>query len=591
MAKSNEYWQKRFEAIENTRYRESKKYYDDLQKQFRMASNEIQAEISSWYARIAANNDISYSAAKRFLGKKEIEEFKWTVEEYIMYGEENAINQKWLKELENASARVHISKLEAMKLQMQQTIEKLFVEYEGGVSDFLGKTFSSGYYNTAYEIAKGTGIGVNLHVIDNEKINSFITKPWALDGKNFSDRIWTNKTKLIENLHTELTQQIVRGSSPQKAISAIAKRMDVGRNQAGNLVMTESAAIASGAQKECFKDLGVDKYEIVATLDLRTSEKCRKMDGKGRSEKEPFFYLSEYVIGQTAPPFHCRCRTCTCPFFDDEFSEGDERAARDRDGNTYYVSANMTYNEWHKKYIDSNPEEVLAEKKIKNQYADEKQYNEYIEKLGSEYVPSSLESFQDMKYTKETEYGVLKAQVKGMTYYEKAVENEPLITSSIKKIAKSNDVNILGLEHRVKAKDSYLEKIRRDYSEGNTGYEINDIIRYTYGADGTVLAEKTLLCIDDLTGIDYNTVKIKNSWLDKNNPYNGINTTVQAPNGQKFEIQYHTQESYNIKDKMHKDYEAWRQMDKSTKEAQQLRKEMFEQSRGMNTPKNIEKVR
>lgn len=42
---------------------------------------------------------------------------------------------------------------------------------------------------------------------------------------------------------------------------------------------------------------------------------------------------------------------------------------------------------------------------------------------------------------------------------------------------------------------------------------------------------------------------------------------------------------------MHKDYEAWRQMDKSTKEARLLRKDMFEQSKGMNFPENIEKVR
>ena len=135
---------------------------------------------------------------------------------------------------------------------------------------------------------------------------------------------------------------------------------------------------------------------------------------------------------------------------------------------------------------------------------------------------------------------------------------------------------MLGLEYRLKTKDSYLGKIRRDYSDGKSGYEINDIIRYTYGADVNNLVDKTLSCIDDMKNMDYNTVKVKNFWLDKSNPYNGINTTVQVPNGQKFEIQYHTKESYIVKDKMHKDYEVWRQMDKTTKEAQQLRKEMLE---------------
>ena len=110
--------------------------------------------------------------------------------------------------------------------------------------------------------------------------------------------------------------------------------------------MTESAYFSSVAQRECYKELDVEKYDIVATLDNHTSEICQEMDGKT-------FKMSEYEAGVTAPPFHVRCRSCTCPHFDDEFADG-KRAARGEDGKTYYVPADMTYKEWEQTVVQEN---------------------------------------------------------------------------------------------------------------------------------------------------------------------------------------------------------------------------------------------
>ena len=51
--------------------------------------------------------------------------------------------------------------------------------------------------------------------------------------------------------------------------------------------------------------------------------------------------------------FHPNCRCTTVPYFDDEFTAGTERVARDKDGKTYYVPGNMTYEEWKRKYVGS----------------------------------------------------------------------------------------------------------------------------------------------------------------------------------------------------------------------------------------------
>ncbi len=48
------------------------------------------------------------------------------------------------------------------------------------------------------------------------------------------------------------------------------------KSQAGRLVMTESAAFANEARKDCFKDLGVERYVIVETPRQRDLQPLRR---------------------------------------------------------------------------------------------------------------------------------------------------------------------------------------------------------------------------------------------------------------------------------------------------------------------------
>lgn len=343
--KNRDYWKSRFAQLEEEDYKKSEKFIKDMEEQFRIAQNNITIDIERWYRRLADNNDISLVAAKQLLKRDELEEFHWSVEQYIEKGEENTLNEYWMKQLENASAKVHISKLEAMKLQIQQHTELLYTKYHNGVTAHLNKSYADRFYHTAYEIQKGKGVGSNLAELDTRKIDKVLTTPWATDGKNFSERIWSNKDKMIKELHRELSQSIIRGEDPQKAIDSLSKTLKTNKKNAGRLVMTEMAAVTSAAQKDCFRELDVEQFEIVATLDSITSKICQSMDGK-------HFKMSEWEVGVTAPPFHVWCRSVTVPYFEDDFGVVGERAARGEDGKTYYVSADMTYPEWKKSFVD-----------------------------------------------------------------------------------------------------------------------------------------------------------------------------------------------------------------------------------------------
>jgi len=347
MKRDAKYWAERFKLIEQAEHNRGTAAVSDIEKQYREAQRQLEAKLDAWYRRFAQNNQVSMTEAKKMLAGRDLKEFKWDVNDYIRYGEENALNGQWVKELENASARVHISRLEAMKIQMQQQVEVLFGGQLDTIDAAMRGIYLDGYYRTAYEVHKGIGFGWDFGTLDQRRIDKIINKPWAQDGRNFSDRVWSNKQKLVNELNTTLTQNIVLGQDPQKAIDVMAKRLNVSKHNAGRLVMTEQAAFCSAAQHDCFKDLDVEKYEIVATLDSHTSEICQEMDGK-------HFKMSEWETGITAPPFHVWCRSTTVPYFEDDFGELGERAARGADGKTYMVPANTTYKEWSKAFVDGD---------------------------------------------------------------------------------------------------------------------------------------------------------------------------------------------------------------------------------------------
>ena len=346
---SNKYWKQRMELLEEAQLKKGQNYLVNLDKQYKITSANIERELTLWYERFAINNQISMSESKKILNAKELKEFQWSVEDYIKYGRENALNKQWMKQLENASVRVHVSRLESLKIQMQQQVEVLYGNQIDSVDKILRGIYSDGYYHTAYEIQKGFNIGWDLHSLNKNQLDKILSKPWSSDKRTFSDRLWNNKEQLIGTLQTKLTQAVIRGEEPKKAIDAIADQFDIDKRKAGRLVMTESAAFASIAQKDCFKDLDVEKYEIVATLDGRTSDLCQDLDGE-------IFDMKDYEVGMTAPPFHPWCRTTTVPFFEDNYGE---RAARDEEGNVYYVPTNMKYHEWKKKFVDGGSKEGL----------------------------------------------------------------------------------------------------------------------------------------------------------------------------------------------------------------------------------------
>ena len=387
-----DYWAQRMKQMEEALLDHSYEYVENLDKRFAAAIADIEKSISLWYQRFAVNNEISLADAKKWLTANELKEFHWTVEEYIKFGEENAINGVWMKQLENASAKVHISRLEALKLQIQQQAEALHAEVEAATEKAAREIYDASYYHTGYEVQKGLGFGWSMAAINDAVINKVLARPWTADMRTFRDRCWENKTGLVDSVNKHLTQMIIRGEAPDRAIAAIAKDFGVSKSKAGRLVMTESAYFSSAAQKDCFDALDVEEYQVIASIDTDTCSLCGAMDGK-------VFKMSDYQEGLTANPFHPYCRCCTAPYFADQQNLINRYAEDVVTGKAIKLEPGATYEDWRKMQDDLHGTGTVEKyrKMSYNEKADKAQFERYKAMFGSDF-PKSLGAFQQMKY-------------------------------------------------------------------------------------------------------------------------------------------------------------------------------------------------
>lgn len=347
--RSQEYWAKRSEQIALAQHKRADEYAQRrLKGEYVRAMSDMGKEIDAFYSKFALNNSVSYADALKLLKGNELDEFHMGVERFIELAKDNP-DGRWTKLLNNASYKVRVSRLEAIQLQMEGVIQSLSMAEDKALSELLKSIYSDSYYKTVYTLQKGMGIGGTFTRIDLDTLETVIKKPWL--GENFSQRIWKDNNKLVQNLVTEFSQSLIRGEGARQTARILSDKMGVGYQSARRLVVTETSHIQNEAAFAGYKASGVvKKYEFLATLDRRTSKICREMDNK-------VFTLSERGTGVNFPPLHPWCRSTVVPYFDDEINPV-ERLARGADGKVYNVPDNMSYNQWYKKYVEGGEENV-----------------------------------------------------------------------------------------------------------------------------------------------------------------------------------------------------------------------------------------
>lgn len=126
--------------------------------------------------------------------------------------------------------------------------------------------------------------------------------------------------------------------------------------------------------------------------------------------------------------------------------------------------------------------------------------------------------------------------------------------------------------HGINPPESLTNKTDEQYISG-----FGDVVRYTVMSDHKNMVSTVNKTISEMEKRGYKTAEVDNKWTDPNSEsYRAVHMTFESPDGEKFEVQVHSSESMEVKEKSHKFYEKAR---KYPKGSQEYEKNMAESKR------------
>lgn len=184
------------------------------------------------------------------------------------------------------------------KLIINET--KRLAIYETNFQAEMIKIYGAGYIKNTSNIA-GISDDLILEIINNRSIRGLVLDEFLLK----------QKIVLTTNLRSTFDIAITEGISTDKIAQRITQNvLNVNTRQATVIARTAVTNTLNGAKQETYKKNNVEKYQYVAILDSKTTDICRKLDGK-------VYFVNDKTA--PVPPQHLQCRSSTIPIFADDF--------------------------------------------------------------------------------------------------------------------------------------------------------------------------------------------------------------------------------------------------------------------------------
>ena len=303
MKMSSKYWIQRALQQEQNAQVISDRYMANVGSQLASYRQDLISEIETFYARYAKDHKMSHAEAKRYLRDNEMKEFQGvTLEKFRAM----ALNPDTPTPLLDAlSYRHRISRKEALLAEIERKTAELYGGKDG-IADNVVNNMSEVYVKGKIQQMKNLadfGI-VEKPILNLKAVKNKLATNWS--GQEFSERVWGQSQRTFNSIQKVIDQGLTGGWSVDRMSKELIVRTGVAYSQAETLVRTETTFYNNLATLDTIKDLGGEYYEIVAVLDTRTSDICRH-------ENKKIYPISEYKAGQTAPPFHVRCRSTIMP--------------------------------------------------------------------------------------------------------------------------------------------------------------------------------------------------------------------------------------------------------------------------------------
>lgn len=188
-----------------------------------------------------------------------------------------------------------------MQGQLQQELQKLGDK----THQLMSKQFTQ-QYKDVYECLPFKD-GAMFNTIDEATASQMINQIWCADGKNWSERIWTNTDKLQQALNDNLIHCVVSGKTTSELNRMLQQDFKASFSRADTIIRTEMARIQTQSALDRYKSYGIQQVEILA--DDAGCTHCEKL------------HKTKYFVNENIPiPAHPNCRCCIIPVVDENLT-------------------------------------------------------------------------------------------------------------------------------------------------------------------------------------------------------------------------------------------------------------------------------
>lgn len=349
----SKYWERRKADLIYRQMDKAESKADDIDKIYNEAQRYLNKQADKVFDKFQRDYGLSETDARQVLksmrGKQSLSEMRKVLE---ARPDDPNINQL-LADMDSGAYAFRLNRFNELGQQVDKLRNAVY-QAEMKQSDKFYQEFMKDSYNRAtFDLQQKTGLAYSFSTLPEAEIRRLRVLKWS--GDNYSGRIWDNTGELARQLKNEFLVSLMTGRSNRDVINLISERFNTGRNNARRLVRTESAFFHNEMEALSYEEADIEYYRFIAVLDKRTSAICREHDNK-------VCKVSERKTGVNYPPLHPWCRSTTVAHFDDVDLSNLERRARDPEtGKTQLVPADMSYDEWHDKYVDG--EAVIKESK------------------------------------------------------------------------------------------------------------------------------------------------------------------------------------------------------------------------------------
>ena len=354
---ANSYWEKRSIDVEKLIQEKNDQTVIKVNEFFEAVMKELNEQIRKIFSTYLTDSGMSIQEALKMLNTKQTRDAYNTLKRIYERTDDPDLKQEILNRLNAPAYASRIARIEALRDLIFCEAQSAGWYTEKMLQPRMIDAYNTAFYQTHYTIQKGTGLAYDFNNLSNPAVKAAIATDWK--GSNYSKRIWKNTNQLANDLEEILTRGLMTGISGKKMAAELNKRMQSGRYEADRLIRTEVNYVAGQARLKAYGDTGAKKYIYIATLDLRTSAVCRKLD-------KTIHLVKDAEVGVNFPPMHPNCRSVDSAYIDGrDYSKLQRRARNPITGETELVPANMTYREWYKKYVESDARARANERAIK----------------------------------------------------------------------------------------------------------------------------------------------------------------------------------------------------------------------------------